>query len=156
VSGIDGRYRPRVDHDDLRARFGAARVARLATVDDRDRPHIVPVCFVLRDDTILSVVDDKPKTTTSLRRLDNVRAHPAVSALVDEYDDDWTRLWWVRADGTARVVTTEHDPVDHDAAVDLLAAKYAPYRERRPRGPVLAIAVERWRGWSWREGGSTR
>jgi PPOX class probable F420-dependent enzyme len=144
-----------VDDDDLRARFGAARVARLATVDDGGRPHLVPVCFALRDDTIVSVVDDKPKTTTSLRRLDNVRGHPAVSALVDEYDDDWTRLWWVRADGTAHVLTAEDDPVDHDTAVDLLAGKYAQYRERRPRGPVLAITVDRWRGWSWRESSST-
>jgi PPOX class probable F420-dependent enzyme len=144
-----------VDDDDLRARFGAARVARLATVDDGGRPHLVPVCFALRDDTIVSVVDDKPKTTTSLRRLDNVRGHPAVSALVDEYDDDWTRLWWVRADGTAHVHTAEDDPVDHDTAVELLAGKYAQYRERRPRGPVLAIAVDRWRGWSWRESSST-
>jgi PPOX class probable F420-dependent enzyme len=144
-----------VDHDELRARFGAARVARLATVDDRDRPHLVPVCFALRRDTIVSVVDDKPKTTTSLRRLENARAHPSVSALVDEYDDDWTRLWWVRADGTARIVTAEDHTRAHAAAVDLLAEKYPQYRERRPQGPVLAITVERWRGWSWRDAGST-
>ena len=125
-----------------------ARVARLATVRADGRPHVVPICFALvDDDTVVSAVDHKPKRTDALQRLDNVRATSAVSLLVDHYDDDWTTLWWVRADGTARVVD---DGPQHAAAVDALVAKYPPYREHRPVGAVLAITVARWSGW---EGG---
>jgi PPOX class probable F420-dependent enzyme len=105
----------------------------------------VPVCFALEDDTIVSVVDGKPKRSAALRRLDNVRAQPAVSLLVDHYADDWHRLWWVRVDGRATVV--ESGP-EHEWAVDRLAAKYAQYRERRPDGAVLVVADLAWRGWS--------
>jgi PPOX class probable F420-dependent enzyme len=134
-----------MDAVEMRRRFGAARVARLATVREDGRPHLVPVCFALAGDVVVSVVDDKPKRSARLRRLDNVRATPAVSVLVDEYDDDWRRLWWVRADGIASVLETGNE---HARAIDLLAAKYAQYRERRPAGSVLVVAVDSWRAWS--------
>jgi PPOX class probable F420-dependent enzyme len=138
-----------VDEHEVRARFEHARVARLATVDADGRPHLVPVCFALDRDTIVSAVDAKPKTTTALRRLANVRANPAVSLLVDHYDDvDWTRLWWARADGDARVV---EDGAEHEHACALLVARYTQYRDAPPRGPVVAVAVRRWRGWAWRQ-----
>jgi PPOX class probable F420-dependent enzyme len=91
-------------------------------------------------------VDAKPKRTTALRRLENVRRNPRVALLADHYDDsDWDALWWVRADGVARVL----DGSDSEArrAIALLAARYAQYRERPPRGQVLAVSVERWSGW---------
>src|ERR671935_2729089 len=88
----------------MRNRVAAARVARLATVDARGRPHLVPFCFVLDGEELLSAVDAKPKATQRLRRLENVRANPAVSVLVDHYEEDWSRLWWVRVDGRAEVV----------------------------------------------------
>jgi PPOX class probable F420-dependent enzyme len=133
--------------DEMRARLGAARVARLATVRVDGGPHVVPVSFALDADaaTAFSIVDGKPKRTTRLQRLDNVRAHPAVSLLVDHYDDDWTQLWWVRIDGTATV--HDHGP-EHAEAVGLLAAKYEQYRKSAPTGPVLRIALDRWVGWS--------
>src|SRR6478672_10376236 len=130
-----------MDEDELRRRVAFAPVARLATVRADGHPHVVPVCFAVDDNRIVSVVDHKPKSTSLLRRLDNVRAHPAVSLLVDHYDDDWTRLWWVRVDGTAivRDVGTEHE-----SAIDLLAAKYTQYRDLRPVGSVLEITALRW------------
>ena len=134
-----------MDAEEARARFVSAPVARLATVRADGRPHVVPVCFAVAGDLIVSVVDDKPKRDVRLRRLDNVRSQPRVSLLVDRYDDDWSQLWWVRADGAASVVERGGE---HGRAIDLLAAKYAPYRERRPAGPVLAIVVEAWRGWT--------
>ena len=88
------------------------------------------------------MVDDKPKTTTRLRRLDNIAARPSVCLLVDLYDDDWSRLWWARADGTAAVLDTDGQ------AVDALAARYSAYVERRPRGPVVSIEVTAWTGWA--------
>ena len=136
-----------MDANEMRWRFASASVARLGTVRPDGRPHLVPVCFALDGDVVVSVVDDKPKRSTRLRRFDNVRANPAVSLMVDHYDDDWTQLWWVRVDGTARVLEAG---TEHARAIDLLVAKYAQYRSLRPAGPVLVIAVEAWRVWSAR------
>lgn len=135
--------------DVARARFAAARVARLATVSPDGRPHLVPITFALvDDDTIATVVDHKPKRTTALRRLANIAAHPAVAVLADRYSDEWAQLWWVRADGHARIIAADADPGTHARAVQALTGRYAPYRERRPEGPVILVAVERWSGWS--------
>ncbi len=133
--------------EEARRRFEAADVARLATVDERARPHLVPIVFVLARETIYSVVDAKPKRTTDLQRLRNVRANPRAAVLVDHYDaSDWSALWWVRADGTARVL----EPSEPEArcAVGLLADRYP---QQRAVGAVLAIDTERWWHWSARE-----
>ena len=129
---------------EARRRFADARVARLATADADGRPHLVPVTFALDGDTIYTAVDHKPKRTTALKRLANVAENPRVALLVDEYDDrDWSRLWWARADGRARVAE------EGDArAVELLRARYRQYAERPPEGPVVVVSVERWSGWS--------
>jgi PPOX class probable F420-dependent enzyme len=132
----------RLSAREARHRFAAARVARLATVSADGVPHLVPVTFAVVGERIVFVIDDKPKSTTRLRRLDNIAARPAVCLLVDVYDDDWSRLWWVRADGTASILATD------DEAVDALAARYPAYRERRPRGPVVSIEVNHWTGWA--------
>lgn len=128
----------------LRQRVAAARVARLATLRPDGTPHVVPVTFALDGWAIVTAVDHKPKGTTALQRLRNIEATPAVSVLVDHYDDDWTQLWWVRADGTARVV----DVPDAPTAVELLVAKYAPYRDQPPQGPVIVVTVDRWAAWA--------
>jgi PPOX class probable F420-dependent enzyme len=134
---------------EARARLAGARVAHLATVGADGRPHIVPCTFALLDDaTIVSAVDHKPKRTTALRRLANIAANPQVAVLGDHYEDDWDRLWWARADGTARVVAPEAEPELRAAALRALAARYAPYRERPPEGPLIVIEVGRWSGWS--------
>ena len=122
-----------------------APVARLATVGADGSPHVVPITFVMEGDTIFFAVDHKPKRTTSLRRLQNIAVHPSVALLVDHYEDDWRRLWWVRADGTARLLDASPD-ADH--AIDLLVGRYPPYRERRPNGPAVAISIARISGWS--------
>ncbi len=129
---------------ELRQRVVAARVARLATVRPEGTPHLVPVTFVLDGWSIVTVVDHKPKRTTALQRLRNIEANSAVSVLVDHYGDDWTRLWWARADGTARVVAASEAP----NAIDLLMAKYAPYRQQPPEGPVIVVTVDRWTVWA--------
>jgi len=128
----------------MRARVASARVGRLATVTTSGRPHVVPCCFALDGDVVVSAVDAKPKSTLALRRLDNLRAHPAASLLVDHYAEDWATLWWVRLDGTGRVV---EDGAERDAALALLAAKYEQYRRDPPPGPVVALEVTAWRAW---------
>ena len=138
----------RVDEHVARARFTSARVARLGTVDDQGRPHLVPVTFAVRGDTIVTAVDHKPKQTTDLKRLRNITANPNVSLLADRYAEDWTRLWWVRVDGTARVVEPPGDGFPADA-VSWLRAKYDQYRDTPPAGPVIRIDATAWTGWQW-------
>jgi PPOX class probable F420-dependent enzyme len=137
-----------MDPTEARSRFAGARVARLATAGADGRPHLVPVVFALDGDTLYSAVDDvKPKTSIArLRRLRNIAENAAVALLADHYDDDWTALWWVRADGTARLL----DPGETEAARarDLLAERYPQYREAPPPGVVIAVDVERWSGWA--------
>lgn len=124
-----------------------ARVARLATVDPDGRPNPVPVVFVLEGDTVYSSVDAKPKRTPRLRRLENVGRDPlAVALLVDHYEEDWPALWWVRLRGRARVL---EDGPERERALRLLAEKYPQYRDMPPQGPVFALDVAEWRGWSW-------
>ena len=130
-----------------REAVASARVARLATVDPDGRPHLVPFCFALDQDTLYSAVDAKPKTTTALRRLANVSARPDVTVLVDHYEEDWTRLWWVRLRGRARVV--EAGP-ELARGLELLAAKYGQYRQEPPPGPVLVVELTEARAWSAR------
>ncbi len=120
---------------------GASRVAHLATAGRDGRPHVVPICFALDGETLYTAVDEKPKRTRRLKRLENIEANPRVEVLIDHYEDDWSRLWWVRLRGTARIV---EDP----RAVDLLVAKYPQYAERRPEGPVIAIDVEERSEWT--------
>jgi PPOX class probable F420-dependent enzyme len=138
-----------VTGEEARRRFAAARVARLATADAEGVPHLVPVVFAVDGDTVLIAVDRKPKRTTALKRLANVRANPHVALLADHYDDaDWDALWWVRADGEGTVL----DPDEPEAvrAVELLAARYPQHRADPPAGPVLSVRVVRWSGWSAR------
>jgi PPOX class probable F420-dependent enzyme len=134
-----------MDRHDMGRRVASAYVARLATVDADGRPHIVPICFALDEQTLYFAVDSKPKQTTDLKRLRNIAANRAVSVLVDHYEDDWDKLWWVRLDGVARVVTDEGEVKN---ALRLLAARYSQYRATTPAGPVVAIAVAGMTGWS--------
>jgi PPOX class probable F420-dependent enzyme len=128
----------------LRRRIAESRVARLATVDADGRPHLVPIVFVLAGDTLYSAVDAKPKRSRTLRRIENARRRPDVTVLIDHYDEDWTRLWWVRLRGEARVLDGGEEAAD---ALALLAAKYEQYRKAAPRLPVLAIDITELRAW---------
>ena len=128
----------------MRERVAAARVARLATLRADGRPHLVPICFALEGDALYSAVDEKPKRSLRLLRLENIRRRPDVAVLVDHYDEDWSRLWWVRLDGTA---TVHEDGSRYERGLELLGTKYELYRAEPPAGPVIAVRIERWRGW---------
>jgi PPOX class probable F420-dependent enzyme len=134
-----------MDDAKMRRQVAAARVARLATIGADGRPHIVPICFALDEQTLYFAVDAKPKRTTDLKRVRNIAANPRVSILVDHYEDDWDGLWWVRLDGNARVVTAG---AELEQALQLLAERYAQYLAARPSGPVVAVSIERITGWS--------
>jgi PPOX class probable F420-dependent enzyme len=129
----------------MRRLVETARVGRLATVAADRQPHAVPICFALVEDVAYSAVDHKPKRSARLRRVANLRETGRACLLVDEYDEDWSTLWWVRLDGRGRVV----DDGDEAArAIAALAGKYPQYRDREPAGPVIAIDIARWTGWS--------
>ena len=134
-----------MDKRELSERVRDARVGRLATVDADRRPHLVPICFALDGETLYSAVDEKPKRSRRLKRLENVRRHPQVAVLVDHYEEEWSLLWWVRLDGTASVL---EEGIEREHALGLLQAKYEQYRAEPPSGAVIAIRVERWQGWS--------
>ena len=129
-----------------RHRFGEARVAHLATADAEGTPHVVPITLALDGDIVWTAIDHKPKTTWRLRRLTNLVGRPRCAILVDSYDDDWTQLWWVRADADAQIFEDGHP--DHRRGVERLAARYPEYRVRPPSGPAVAFAVRRWSWWS--------
>lgn len=129
----------------LRGRAAHAPVARLATVRPDGGPHIVPITFAFDGDTIVTAIDQKPKTTTSLQRLKNIKVHPVASVIIDHYEPDWSRLWWVRGDGTARIVPNGDA---RERAIKLLTCKYAPYRDSPPGGPVIVVTMNRWTSWS--------
>ena len=134
-----------MDATTMRRRISEVLVARLATVDAGGRPHVVPISFAVDGDTLFFAVDAKPKRTTDLKRLRNIAANPAVSVLFDHYEDDWSRLWWVRVDGTAWVMD---DRAKSERALDMLVSRYPQYRRARPGGPVVAISITRLSGWS--------
>ncbi|MFG2827541.1 TIGR03668 family PPOX class F420-dependent oxidoreductase [Streptomyces sp. NPDC048434] len=138
---------PRMTSGQAREHFALARIARLATVDGAGRPHLVPAVFALTGDTVVFAVDHKPKQSVRLKRLANIRAHPEVCLLVDDYDEDWDRLWWARADGTAVVLPPAEESAASARYAGLLARKYRQYADRPPAGPVVEIAVGRWSGW---------
>ncbi|NKZ80236.1 TIGR03668 family PPOX class F420-dependent oxidoreductase [Prescottella equi] len=130
----------------LPSRFVDAPVARMATVSADGGPHLVPVVFAAVGDVVFTAVDDKPKSTRRLRRLANIAATGRVSLLVDHYDDDWSRLWWIRVDGTGEVLEPDSDV--GVAAIDALVTKYHQYASMRPTGPVIEVRVSGWREWS--------
>jgi PPOX class probable F420-dependent enzyme len=134
-----------VEQDELRRRFASSPVARLSTVRPDGAPHVVPVVVAVVGDLVYTAVDHKPKRTSRLQRLANLRSEPRCALLVDHYEDDWSRLWWVRADGVATVL--DAPPEGHPGLV-ALTQRHVQYQRRSPSGPLVEIAVGAWSGWS--------
>ena len=134
-----------MEPDEARRRFAASPVARMATVRPDGTPHLVPVTFAVDGDTVYTAVDAKPKRSRNLQRLSNLAVHPRCTLLVDHYDTDWSRLWWVRADGDAEVVD---DPAAAGAGLRLLTGRYPAYAGSPPAGPMIVVRIRRWQGWA--------
>jgi PPOX class probable F420-dependent enzyme len=133
-----------MDAELMRRRLREARVGRLATAGGGG-PHLVPVCFALEGEGIFWAVDHKPKAGPDLKRLRNLAANPRAALLVDHYSEGWDSLWWVRVDCTGAALPPG---AEAERGLDLLAAKYKQYRERRPEGPVVRMEINRWACWS--------
>ena len=131
-----------------------ARVGRLATVDGHGRPHAVPICFALVEETVISPLDEKAQTVgpRALRRVQNIEANPHVTVIVDRYVEDWSELCWVQIRGRASLL--EADAPAHSAAVDALREKYDQYAdhalEERPAIQIEPGSVSSWGDLSWK------
>jgi PPOX class probable F420-dependent enzyme len=136
-----------VTEAEARRRFAAGRVAVLGTVTPSGSPHLVPVTFVVDGDTGWTATDAKPKGSRRLQRHANIAAHPRASLLVQHWSEDWTELWWVRADGAAEV--RDDDPA-LERVTGLLRAKYGQYADVAITGPVIAVQIDTWRWWTAR------
>ena len=134
-----------MNQDEIDRRLADARSAVLGTVDERGRPHLVPIVFARREDRLYTAVDRKPKTTRRLKRLNNIEANPYVSVLVDHYADDWAGLWWIRLDGAAEVIRSGPRL---RRGLALLADKYEAYTADPPPGPLIKVRIEAIRAWS--------
>jgi PPOX class probable F420-dependent enzyme len=130
--------------------LAAERVGRLAFVDDEDRPRVLPITFAVLGDSVWSAIDDKPKRAAEPARLRYLRRRPRAALCIDRYNDDWSRLAWVQLLGRIDILPLR----EATAAVEALAARYEPYRERTPPGPLLRLSVER--ALSWRATGYPR
>lgn len=136
---------PALAADEAWRRLATSRVAYLATVRADGRPHVVPIVFAAEGRIVYSVADPKPKSGLDLLRHRNIEANPAVSVLVEHYDESWERLWWVRGDGRARVVAAGPE---RDTTIRLLRAKYPQYATwTTPFGAATVIEVERIASW---------
>ena len=126
-----------------------AKVARLAQLDDGNNVHAIPFVFVRYKDCLYSPVDGKPKRHARLSRLAWIEQHPNVTVLIDEYHEDWTRLWWLRIYGEASV--EKSDIPEWARVVGLLADKYPQY-EAVPmfsgEPTMMRICIDRWRYWA--------
>jgi PPOX class probable F420-dependent enzyme len=133
----------------VRAFVGSARRAALATVAPDGRPRLVPVCFVLLGEVVYTPLDEKPKAVEDPMRLARVRdvlANPTATLLVDRWDEDWSRLGWVRLDGEAALLDPPGD--EHAAAVAALVARYPQYASHRLNvRPLIRITIGRVVSW---------
>jgi PPOX class probable F420-dependent enzyme len=131
---------------EARLRLSEARIGYLATVRADGRPHVVPIVFVVDGDMVRSIADPKPKRGLDLLRHRNIAANPAVSLLVDAYEESWERIWWVRADGTARV---EVDGPERERTIELLRGKYPQYATwTEPFGAAMVMRIVRVTSWT--------
>lgn len=134
----------------IRKKLKQARVARLATLDTRGGPHLVPVCFVYNGKAFYTAIDRKPKRVSPDRlvRMQNIRAVSRVALLIDQYDDDWARLWYVLIRGKAKLIPSSAHP-ERASVIRKLRAKYPQYAGGMlgDDAPIIRITPERITCW---------
>ena len=133
-----------MDRADALLRLASARVGRFASITPDGRPHVVVVTFAMVGYHLVHMIDQKPKSTRYLQRLQNVETLPVASLLIDHYDEDWSALWWVRVDGEVGI---EKDGDLWWAARSGLKEKYRQYRNAPPSGPAIFLSIDRVTYW---------
>jgi PPOX class probable F420-dependent enzyme len=124
----------------LRSRRGV-----LGTIGPDGSPNVLPVCYTWAGDVIWTAIDAKPKSTDQLQRVRDVKAHPHITFMVDRWDEDWTRLAWLQAHGSASILPGGPET---EKAYAALRDKYHQYDDTKLDGPVIRIDVDRWVGWA--------
>ncbi|MBO0709951.1 MAG: TIGR03668 family PPOX class F420-dependent oxidoreductase [Acetobacteraceae bacterium] len=129
-----------------RAFLASRQVAHLATADSAGAPHVVPICFVLLEDTLYVTIDAKPKgNPRGLKRLRNLAANPRAAVVADYYDEDWSRLGWVMVHGQAEILERGEE---YDAAQAALRGRYRQYAAMPIATlPVIALRIARVTSW---------
>ena len=131
---------------EVRAFLESQRSGHLATADAAAAPHVIPVVYAVVDDSVFVAIDEKPKTTTRLKRVRNIEQNPRAALVVDRYDEDWTKLGWVLLRGTASVL----DPGAPGTAeaIAALRARYSQYEAMTLEDrPLIRLAVDRVIAW---------
>jgi len=125
----------------------AHRVAHLATADVHAAPHVVPLCYARDGDRFYFVIDDKRGDRRRLKRLRNIAANPQVALVIDDYDDDWTRLAYLLIHGEGALVA---ETEEYSAVIALLRERYQQYREMSlsfASHPMVRITARRAHLW---------
>lgn len=114
----------------------------MSTVDSKMRPHIVPICFVYDRGVFYSALDEKPKSVAAerLARVRNIVARPQVALLIDEYDEDWTRLWFVLIRGKAKLIPLAAR-CERARGIAKLREKYRQYSRTMLRDETILIRI---------------
>ncbi len=123
------------------------RVAHLATVGANNQPNVIPICYVYDGRFLFTPIDAKPKqrAPSELQRVKNIRTNPYVDVVIDDYNEDWTKLAWVKIRGRARILFRGKE---HDRAMALLRRKYSPYRTMKlEQQPIICISIARVTSW---------
>jgi PPOX class probable F420-dependent enzyme len=129
-----------------RAFLERCRVGHLATADKASAPHLVPVCFALRDASLYIAIDEKPKRTDiPLKRLRNIAENPQIAFTVDRYDEDWRRLGWVMLRGWAEILESGPEHAEAQAALKARYPQLGPMRIAHL--PVIALRIQRTTSW---------
>ncbi len=135
-----------MDESVIRRKVAQARVARVGTLNQDGSVHLVPVVYVVDGDTWYSPSDPGPRP---VKRLRNVIADSRATILIDDYDEVWSRVWWVRLRGLGRMVESA---AESNRARRLMGEKYPQFAggsESGTAGPVMAIDIREWSGWAY-------
>ena len=133
--------------DQARSFLNNHRVARFATAEPSGQPHVVPICYVVSDNSVYFTIDEKPKRLTNkpLKRIRNLQNNPHVALVVDRYKEDWTQLGWVMVQGEAALLD---DGKEHMKAQRLLKARYPQLHGMQSSDlPVIAVRITRVFSW---------
>ena len=134
--------------------FAQVRIAHLATADSKAAPHVIPVCFAYDGPCIYSVIDQKPKRSGAmdLKRVRNILTNPRVALVLDHYEEDWSKLWYLLVTGRAELLESG---TEHQKAIELLREKYPQYQRMSiENSPVIKIKMTKLIDWSYTRGTS--
>ena len=128
--------------------IGKSRHAYLSTASYDGVPHLIPICFAFDGQYFYSAIDQKPKRAVGkpLKRVRNILSNPNVALLLDHYEEDWRRIWYLLVMGSAHVLAKDDS---HTRAFELLEDKYCQYRAMDLVGSsIIRIIPSRFINWS--------